>query len=322
MQSSEVRWAPSMHRDLHGEKNDHGLVASKWKWRIRSPKAKTSKDFSVLTRKTYDEAGNQIKNKYLAAFSQTVREKVIELQQQHEQESETKQAAELSDTTVMHKIICAAIGHAVDVVIPEAKRTRGVKRKVSEATKRLYERRTNMQGCTQEQYDDINRRIKEAGLQDFRKWVEEHSAKMKTANGCGDTRTIYKSVRTLAGKRQKPSTNLTTDGKGNLLGSAHDVAKRWTEFLRNKFAATQAEACRQGMHTLGSTVGQGQLTREEILEGLGKMSNDKATGPDELSIEIFKVCPVCKQLLIELLQAIWRDETVPIDFAKAKFIMV
>ena len=47
VQSSEVRWAPSMHRDLHGEKNDHGLVASKWKWRIRSPKAKTSKDFSV-----------------------------------------------------------------------------------------------------------------------------------------------------------------------------------------------------------------------------------------------------------------------------------
>ena len=41
-----------------------------------------------------------------------------------------------------------------------------------------------------------------------------------------------------------------------------------------------------------------------------------------MTIEIFKVCPVCQQLLIELLQTIWRDETVPTDFAKAKFVMV
>ena len=54
----------------------------------------------------------------------------------------------------------------------------------------------------------------------------------------------------------------------------------------------------------------------------GKMSNDKATGPDELPIEVFKVSPTCKELLIQLLQTIWRDENVRSDFARAKFIMV
>ena len=54
-----------------------------------------------------------------------------------------------------------------------------------------------------------------------------------------------------------------------------------------------------------------------------KTSIGKAMGPDELPIEVFKVCPVCQQLLVELLQAIWSDEDVPTDFAKeAKIIML
>ena len=92
--------------------------------------------------------------------------------------------------------------------------------------------------------------------------------------------------------------------------------------LTQKFAVTQAEAKRPNMQKLNPTVGQGELTREEILQGLNKMSNGKATGPDKLPIEVFKVCPVCQQLLVELLQTIWSDEDVPTDFAKAKFIML
>ena len=109
---------------------------------------------------------------------------------------------------------------------------------------------------------------------------------------------------------------------GHILGSAQEVAQRWTQFLTQKFAATQAEDARPNMQPLRSTVGQGQLTREEILQGINRMSDGKATGPDKLPIEIFKVCPVCQQLLVELIQAIWSDEVVPTDFAKAKFIML
>ena len=314
VQSCTTKWAPSMHRDLHGEKNDHALVESKWKWRIRSPQPVLSKDFNVLLQHSLDDAGNRLHNRYLQDFSQTVSQKATELiDLQHGQ---------ALDATTMHAIMCAAIGHAVNVVLPDIKRTKGVKRAVSEATKTLYERRGNMQGSTQAQYDEINKEIRESGLNDFRGWVKDHSAQMQAANECGDTRAIYKSVRVLAGKRQKPSANLTTDGMGNILGSAQDVAKRWAQFLTRKFAATQAEEDRPAMQGLEPTVGQGELTRKEILQGLGRMSNGKATGPDELPIEIFKVCPVCQQLLIELLQSIWRDEVVPTDFAKAKFVML
>ena len=310
VQGCTVKWAPSIHRDSHGEKNDHELVESVWKWRIRSPKPEAAKDFSVLLDETYDTDGKKVLNKYLVDFDEAVCQKLRELH--HEQ---------ATDAATMHSNMNATIGHAVDSVLPEIKRTKGVKHKVSAETKKLYERRANMQGSTHAQYDEINKEIRDAGLRDFRDWVKkEHSEKMSVANGQGDTRAIHKSVRVLAGKQQKPATNLTTDGMGHVLGSAREVASRWTEFLAKKFAVTQAEEIRPAMRALAPTVGQGQLTRKEILDGLSKMSNGKATGPDDLPIEVFKVSPTCQELLIQLLQTIWRDEIVPTYFAQAKFI--
>ena len=61
---------------------------------------------------------------------------------------------------------------------------------------------------------------------------------------------------------------------------------------------------------------------EEILEGLRKMPNGKACGIDGIPAEVFKNSPKCKKLLIELLKKIWRTEEVPVQFAKAVFVML
>ena len=57
---------------------------------------------------------------------------------------------------------------------------------------------------------------------------------MAEAEAVGDTRKIYKIVDKLTNKKQKPEPNLTTDGQGQTLGDANDVAKRWWAFLKNK----------------------------------------------------------------------------------------
>ena len=74
--------------------------------------------------------------------------------------------------------------------------------------------------------------------------------------------------------------------------------------------------------TVNLTAGKGYLHEEEIIAGLKKMKNGKATGIDDIPAEIYKVCPVCKQALIMLLQKIWKDEVVPKAFAQAKFVML
>ena len=107
-----------------------------------------------------------------------------------------------------------------------------------------------------------------------------------------------------------------------MLRSARDVAKRWYDFLSEKFAATTAELQRPDMSPLSYTVGQGGLTTEEVLHGLDKMQQGKATGPDKIPISIFKNCPICKTLLVELIQRIWDEEILPTAFGEAKFVMI
>ena len=146
---------------------------------------------------------------------------------------------------------------------------------------------------------------------------------MQQANGQGDVRAIYKSVEALAGKKRRPPKNLTTDGQGSMLQSATDVAKRWYDFLSKKFSATDAEINqRPEMPILPCTVGQGGLTTEEVLAGLSKMKQGKATGPDKVPIAVFKHCPMCKSLLVELIQRIWDEEVVSQGFGEAKFVML
>ena len=74
---------------------------------------------------------------------------------------------------------------------------------------------------------------------------------------------------------------------------------------------------------LPTTQGSDQLTEEENLEGLQRMNNGKACGPDSISVMIYKVNPVCKRLLTQLLQKYGtRTEKVPIKFACATFVML
>ena len=76
------------------------------------------------------------------------------------------------------------------------------------------------------------------------------------------------------------------------------------------------------MDILPSTVGQGDLTEEEILAGLRCMKQGKATGPDKIPIAVFKCSPICKQLLVVLIQKIWLEEKVPGGFGETKFVMM
>ena len=52
------------------------------------------------------------------------------------------------------------------------------------------------------------------------------------------------------------------------------------------------------------------------------MPNSKACGMDNIPAELFKHSLTCRDLLRQTLQKIWLDEEVPIDFAKAMFVML
>ena len=76
------------------------------------------------------------------------------------------------------------------------------------------------------------------------------------------------------------------------------------------------------MEKLPCTQGSDELSDEQIDRGLTKMGNNKACGQDGIPAEIYKHSVVCKKLLLSLLQKIWNEEDVPIEFARTTFIML
>ena len=298
-----TRWQPSIHRDIHGEKNDHALVQCTWKWRIRTIKPKLCRDLHCL----------YTQEKIMKAFEDVVESKLTEL----------RFSARDDSTTDMYCKICSAINHAIEETVPTKVRKQGTRREVSDATKHLFAERDKLRGQgTKEQYDDVQSKIKASSLKDFEHWVSKWSDTIEIAAGKGDTRKVYDAVKVLACKREKPSPNITTDQNGNTLKCAEEIAKAWNTFLTSKFAATDAEKARPEPEALPCTQGADDLTDEQFARGLAKMSNNKACGQDGIPSEIYKRSDKCRDLLRLLLQKIWREEDVPVDFARATFVML
>jgi hypothetical protein len=247
------KWGPSIHRDLHGERNDHALVECQWKWRIRSTRSTPCKDYECLYAQHYDSEGNPCENPVMCKFEEAINAKLAELAYD----------ADNDDTTAMYDKICSAIHHAVESVLPTRAKTSGVRREVSQATQRLFEERTKMRGkCTYDQFKELQQRIVSSSLKDFETWVDGWADEISEANGRGDTKKIFKGVKVLAGKPEKPSPNLTTDKDGHMLKCAEDVANAWNTFLSAKFAATEDEHNRPELDDLShcSPTGTSSLT--------------------------------------------------------------
>ena len=139
----------------------------------------------------------------------------------------------------------------------------------------------------------------------------------------GDTRRVFDLVKQMEGKPGKPAKNLTEDEHDSMLQDAKAVASRWCRFLKQKFSQTEEEKhVRPPMPPLPHAQSGSTLSEKEALQAIAKLSSGKACGPDGIPGEVFKNVPICKKTLVELLQRIWVDEDVPVDFAKAVFVML
>ena len=98
-----------MHRNIHGQKSDHALLACTWTWRLRTEKSTSTKDFSCLA-----QATSATKEK----FNEAVKSKLDQLQYD----------SAVDSATGMYTKMCDAINYAVETVLPTVIRKKGIKR--------------------------------------------------------------------------------------------------------------------------------------------------------------------------------------------------
>ena len=243
--------------------------------------------------------------------------------------------------------LCTSVSKAAELSLPKLRVGRMPTRKVSDVTSDLFGQRSatsrKLEACLscpsrstrsrkrkrrrarrlKQSARDITLRIKNSCFDDYRVWVEKCVLDIEKANAVGDTRRIYKIVKKLAGKPKPPPANLTKDAQGNLLQSPVATANTWYNFLKPKFAATEREAARPPMSPIPEYRGpNAELTRKEFEVALNSLDSGKATGPDNVPVEVFRNCPKIKSSLFNLLSYIWRHESPPDNLVSGKFVML
>ena len=143
-----------MHRDMHGDKNDHELVGCTWMWCIRMNKCETCKDYDCLYKRTVDKQGNPTRNEYMVTFEKVIEDTLTELGYDSERNS----------ATIVYSHMCSAIHHAVDTVLSTKRKS-----KASNA-KSLRNRRGK---GTKQQFKVVQSEIVKSSLSDFEAWVDE-----------------------------------------------------------------------------------------------------------------------------------------------------
>ena len=118
----------------------------------------------------------------------------------------------------------------------------------------LKKRLQQQPGIDKQVFKDLQKKIQESCLQDYRCWVDENVSEMEKANTDGDIRKIYRLVNTITGKPRKPPCNLTTDQNGNLLQTPEAISATWKNFLSNKCKAAEEEDLRPEMEYIPNTV--------------------------------------------------------------------
>ena len=317
VRDANVRWGPSEHRNIHS-RADHALVECQFTWRIRSPKIKKKKDFNALfacDRGVEEPNGIGV----LQTFDESIVTKLQEIAKGREGNAEVNIDQQYAD-------MCGALQYAIST-LPDIARTTHIVREVSQRTKDLFAKRVKLgrkKSVSEGEFKAVQRDIKDSTLADFKQWVDKWVQDMDEANKVGDTKRVWKGVRVLSGKvNTKPPINLTQKNDGSSIDNPEMLVKVWFKFLRDKFAATQREReDRPEWSQLPPRDPTNVITDAEFKAALGTMKKGKAVGPDKIPIEVFKASELAREMLLDLLQRIWKEEKVPESFGRAVFVML
>ena len=137
------------------------------------------------------------------------------------------------------------------------------------------------------------------------------------ADARSNSKAWWAPIHRIAGKPRRPNSTAPA------ANSTHELAERWAEYGESKFAASAREAARSRVTIPpASTRSQDIPTRQEIMTHLQALSKNKAPGLSGLPVEAYLASPHAMEDLIELVQVMFRHETMPDDMAVGEFVML
>nr|CAI5849928.1 unnamed protein product [Callosobruchus analis] len=174
-----------------------------------------------------------------------------------------------------------------------------------------------------QEYNRLNKEIRNSDRHDKRKWVESIAERAEEAAATNNMEELYKSTKSLS--RKCYATDIPLKSKsGELLTSAEDQIKRWNEYYQDLTGHDQNNEIADATTTNNIIyIDTSEPTREELKEAIKNMRINKSPGVDEIPSELWKA-DIEKTLdsILPLIKHIWIQEVLPTEWPNGIIIKI
>ncbi|GFO04846.1 craniofacial development protein 2 [Plakobranchus ocellatus] len=207
----------------------------------------------------------------------------------------------------------SAIMEAATEVIPKVKRKAKQKWMTEEILNLMEERRCAM--GNKEKYEQIHKKVQEKCNMSKENWINEKCKEIEQQRKHAP-QTMYRNIEEITGKRTFLSTGCIKAMNGDIIIDKEKILERWAEYIRELFKDD-----RKDHNIMKNNFAGPPIMKEEVETAIKKMKHVKATGPDNISVELIEALEdfgIGK--VTDLLNEIYDTGQIPKDLSKSIFI--
>ena len=147
--------------------------------------------------------------------------------------------------------------------------------------------------------------------------VTEHSRRVEELEGKNRIREMYQIVRKLGWKKSVSSSKFLVDNDGNKLTEEEDKKRRWKDYM-NELYKNMGKNVRMSDKKVSES-----LPSEEIQRAIRSAKNNKATGEDNIPIELIKNADDgTVEDFVEIVKSIYNGDEIPKQWLTTLFVPI
>lgn len=220
----------------------------------------------------------------------------------------------VSETPDAWVIFRDAIVEVAESVLPK-KKTKAKQQWMTAEILDMMDRRRATKQENIEKYKQLDESIKKKCNEEKETWLNSKCEQVESLKN-KDARNMHQEIKEIVGRKVCVSSGCIRAKDGSILLEKEDIMSRWTEYIGELF-----EDERGGRPVIRKEVDGPSIMQEEVQYALHRMKNGKATGPDNIAIELVKELEgFGVQKVTEIANNIYNTGLIPTDLNKSVFI--
>ena len=220
---------------------------------------------------------------------------------------------DLNDTDELWNGIKTSINETIQENIPQKPRKENKKWMTNEVLGLMEERRQYKSDIAK--YKTLTKNIKKKCNEAKEKWINDQCLEIEIKQN-SDSKYIHDKIKDVSGKRTCSSSGCIKSKDGSILIDKADVLNRWSEYIEELF-----DDEREKLPTINKEIDGPPILKDEVEAAIKRMKSGKATGPDNIPVEIIVALEeLGLNMVTNLLNRIYDSGNIPDDLLKSVFI--